>query len=86
VRDGTRHCHQLLSLPSPWQVQLSTQSPQPGSSLCLPINEIQRAAEMSPITKSQVPTAESMAAKQENNRLLNDALSIRDDDSPFVLR
>jgi hypothetical protein len=41
---------------------------------------------MSPITKSQVPTAESMAAKQENNRLLNDALSIRDDDSPFVLR
>lgn len=80
-------CRQLLSLPPRWQVQPSTQPLQPGSSLCLPINEIQWAAEMNPITKSQVATAESAVAKQrENTWVLHGALPIRDDNSHFVLR
>lgn len=80
MRAGTRYYYQLLSLPALWQVQPNTHPPQPGSSLCLPIREKQWTAEMSPITKSQIPTAASPAAKQENIEAQSDPLSVEADD------
>lgn len=80
MRAGTRYYYQLLSLPTLWQVQLNTFPPQPGSSLCLPICEKQWTAEMSPITKSQIPTAASTVAKQENIEVLSDPLPVQGDD------